>query len=288
MGWLPHPDVLLLVAALIGLYWAGARWIGGRATPHRRVTRAHAILYGSGVAMLYLGAGSPIHDISERYLFSVHMLQHLLFTLVAPPLLLLGTPGWMLEPLLRHPKLRAAAFALTRVFPAFLIFNAVILVTHLQPVVNLSLRSHGTHFLLHLALMATALLMWMPIFSPTPLLPRAGEFAQTIYLFVQSLVPATIASFLVFADNPIYTFYTEAPRRLWGLSVVTDQQIAAVIMKLGGGLLLWGIMTVLFIRWFSREDRETRAAEAARAARADVRWIDVEAELERMGLTKQS
>lgn len=285
MGWHAHPDVLVMVVVLVGLYWAGAR-AGGRSTPVKRVTRAQAILYSSGVAVLYLGAGSPIHDISERYLFSIHMLQHLLFTLVAPPLMLLGTPGWMVEPLLRHPRVRRVAFSLTRMFPAFFIFNAVILVTHLQPVVDLSLRSHWTHFVLHLVLVATALLMWMPIFSPTPQLPRAGDFAQTIYLFVQSLVPATIASFLVFAEKPVYSFYTEAPRRMWGLSVVTDQQIAAVIMKLGGGTLIWGIMAVLFFRWFSREERETQAANAARAAEADVRWVDVEAELERMGLTK--
>ncbi|HEV2121224.1 MAG TPA: cytochrome c oxidase assembly protein, partial [Chloroflexota bacterium] len=82
-----------MAVLLLGLYVAGARWAGSGTTPQERVTTGQAVLFVGGVATLYIGAGSPIHDISEKYLLSVHMTQHMLFTLVAPPLLLLGTPG---------------------------------------------------------------------------------------------------------------------------------------------------------------------------------------------------
>lgn len=283
MAWHAHPDAILMVVLLLGLYAAGARWAGGAATPPERVTTGQAALFVGGVAALYIGAGSPIHDISEKYLFTVHMLQHLLFTLVAPPLMLLGTPGWMLRPLIQNQRVRRAAYAITRPFPAFLIFNGVILVTHLPLVVDLSLRSHPFHFFVHVVLVATAALMWFPIVSPLPELPRIGPFAQLIYLFVQQLVPSVVASFLVFANNVVYEFYASAPARYWGISVVDDQRWAGVLMKLVGGTLLWAVMATIFFRWFNQEDKET----AARSRAAAVRWTDVEAELERMGLTKR-
>jgi putative membrane protein len=283
MEWHAHPDAILMALLLLGLYAVGARWAGAKTAPRQQVTTAQAVLYTSGVATLYLGAGSPIHDISEKYLLSMHMFQHMLFTLVAPLLLLLGTPGWMLRPLIQNRTVKRVAFEITRPFPALAIFNAVILITHLTPVVDLSLRVHMFHFFVHAILVATAVLMWFPVLSPLPELPRIGPFAQLIYLFVQQLVPGVVASFLVFADNVVYEFYASAPIRYWGISVVDDQRVAAVVMKLAGGTLLWGVMAVIFFRWFGQEDR----VDAARSRAAAMQWPDVEAELERMGLTKR-
>jgi putative membrane protein len=194
-------------------------------------------------------------------------------------LLLLGTPGWMLQPLLRNRAVFRAVFVLTRPLAAFLLFNGVILVTHLPAVVDLTLRHHPVHFVAHLCLVATALLMWMPVLSPVAELPRIGPFAQLVYLFVQSLLPAVIASFLAFSDRVVYQFYADAPLRYWGLDAHVDQQIAAVIMKLGGSAVLWGVMAYVFFRWFSQDQPDRRPER-------DVGWPEVEAELERMGLTK--
>jgi putative membrane protein len=282
MEWHAHPDAIAMVVILLGLYVAGARWASARTEPRPSVTTRQAILFTSGVGVLYLGAGSPIHDISERYLLSVHMVQHMLFMLVAPPLLLMGTPGWMLRPLIKNRHVRRAAYEITRPFQAFVVFNLVILITHLPLVTDLALRHHWFHFVTHAALTSTAILMWMPVLSPLAELPRIGPFAQVIYLFVQQLVPAVIASFLVFSHRVVYEFYAAAPVRYWGLSVLDDQRIAAAVMKLIGGTLLWAVMAVIFFRWFGEEDRRTVAQ-----TKAGMRWPEVEAELERMGLTKR-
>jgi putative membrane protein len=271
---------MLMAVLLMGGYVAAARLIGPTTTPPSRLTRGQAAVFTSGVLVLYVGAGSPLHDLSEKYLLSAHMVQHMLFTLVAPPLLLLGTPGWMLRPLIRNAHVRRLAFMVTRAFPAFLIFNLVILFTHLPPVVDLSLRNHGFHFFLHVVLVASAVLMWWPIFSPLPELPRLSPFPQLIYLFVQSLLPSVIASFLTLGSTVIYQFYAEAPVRYWGLSASNDQIIAGLIMKLAGGSVIWLVMAVIFFRWFAAEDKRA-------AGTAPVRWPEVEAELERMGLTKR-
>lgn len=283
MEWHLHPDAILMAALLLGLYAAGARWAGARSSEPRQLTTRQAACYVGGVLALYIGAGSPIHDISENYLLSVHMLQHLLFSLVAPPLLLLGTPDWMLRPLVRNPIVRRAGYEATRPFAALVIFNLIILFSHLPAIVDVTLRYHAVHFIAHLILVAGALIMWMPVLSPVPEWPRVGPFAQLVYLFVQQLVPAVIASFLVFADHAVYEFYAwSPPYRMWGISVVDDQRWAAVVMKLLGGTLLWAVMAVIFFRWFGQEDRETVAR-----SRQVVNWPEVEAELSRMGLTKR-
>src|SRR5215216_3180552 len=233
MDWELHPDAFLMAAALLGLYAGAARWAGARTSPPRRVTTRQAACFVAGVAALFLGAGTPIHDIAEHYLFSVHMFEHLLYSLVAPPLLLLGIPDWMLRPLIRNRVVRETGYLLTRPLAALLIFNAIILMTHLPGWVDLTLRVHWFHFVAHAMLVAGALVMWMPVLSPLPEWSRVGPFAQIVYLFVQQLVPAVIASFLVFADHPVYEFYAWAPdHRMLGLSAVDAQKWAAVVMKL--------------------------------------------------------
>ena len=96
--------------------------------------------------------------------------------------------------------------------------------------------------------------MWWPVLSPLPELPALSRPGQLIYLFFQSLAPTIPASFLTFGSTPLYRFYEGVPH-LWGLSTVDDQRLAGLIMKIAAGLLLWGIIAVVFFRWASEEER---------------------------------
>lgn len=280
MTWHLHLDILLMVLILAVAYWVGVEWAGGAA--RRRPTRGQVGCYFGGVAVLWIGAGSPLHDLGETYLYSAHMLQHILFSMVAAPLMLLGTPGWMLEPLLRGPRAQHVAQVITRPTFALGAYSVVLVATHLPDVVNTSLRIHQLHFVLHVALVASSLLLWWPVFGPPiKAAPRVNPLAQMLYLFVQSLIPTVIAAFITFANQPVYEFYTLAPERMWGISVVEDQRIAGLLMKLGGAAILYGMITVIFFQWFNHAGRsETPVAPAA------LRWDEVEAELRQMGLTK--
>jgi putative membrane protein len=95
------------------------------------------------------------------------------------------------------------------------------------------------------------------------------------YLFLQSLLPTVMASFVTFADRPVYPFYRNAPRLL-DLSPIADQQVAGGLMKLLGSLILWSFITVIFFRWYSQEEQESQ----------EPRWDDVEAELNELGLRR--
>jgi len=274
IGWHPHPDVWALVAVLAGGYWLALRHWGPRhvSPGEPAATRGQKAAFYLGVLTIWLVADWPVHELAEERLLSVHMVQHLLLSLVAPPLLLLGTPGWLLRTLLRPRWLAALVRGLARPFPALLLFNAFIAFSHWPLIVEAALRSELIHFGLHAALVSTALLMWMPVLSPMFEIPRLRYPGQMLYLFAQSIVPTVPASFLTFADGPIYPFYGIAAP-LIGVDPVVDQRIAGLIMKIVGGFILWGFIAVLFFRW-NKQDSLTGSDEPA--------WQDVERQVNRL------
>jgi putative membrane protein len=270
--WHAHPDVWLVVGALGGSYWWALRRLGPRYVPagEPAATRGQVLAFLSGVFALWLGADWPVHELSEGYLFSVHMTQHLIFTLVAPPLLLLGTPAWLMRHLIGQGRFFRVFRVLARPVPALVVFNGLLIVTHWPALVDLTLRSEGAHFVAHAAIFTSALLMWCPVVAPLPELRLVSPPGQMLYLFLNSVTPTVPASFLVFAEDPIYRFYDNVPR-LWGISAVEDQRIAGLLMKLGGGLILWAIITGMFFMWHAREERAEQEAR---------RWRELDHEIE--------
>jgi putative membrane protein len=249
-----HLDLIGVVAGLVIAYEYGLRRLTGRLAPRGEpaVTTRQRILFYAGVATIPLVSGWPVHDIGERSLFMFHMTEHLVLALVTPPLLLLGTPWWLLRALLRPviPLLRI----LTKPIVALLLFNAALGLAHAPAVVDAMLSNNLFHLAAHAILFGTAVLMWFPVLDPLPDLPRLEPFPKMGYLFLQSLVPTVPASFLTLGDHPLYKVYETMPR-LWGISAHSDQVIAGLIMKFGGGLILWIAIAWTFFSWYNEEQR---------------------------------
>ena len=254
-----HADVWALVAALAGGYLWALRGQRNRtaADPlaEPSATRRQKILFFAGVAALWMGADWPIHDVAERSMYSVHMIQHMIFTFAAAPLLLLGTPAWLFRRLVRPRLLMSIVRTVSRPFVALIVFNVALVFTHWPLIVTASVQSEWIHFGLHVLIFASALAMWMPVASPVIELPRLSYPGQMVYLFLQSLVPTVPASFLTFGTRPLYAVYVSMPK-LWGISPLTDQTTAGLIMKIVGGFILWGVITALFFRWYKIEHSE--------------------------------
>jgi putative membrane protein len=278
LTWTAHPEVWLLIIVLVAGYFGAIRYLAQGRVPadEEPATQTQKLFYLSGVVMLWIGADWPLHELSEDFLFSGHMVQHTLFSLVAPPLLLLGMPAWMLRTLLSSLKLERVARVLTKPLIALLLFNFVIVVTHVPTVVDAAVRSEAVHFLVHTVLFLSSVLMWWPVIDPLPETKRLSEPAKMLYLFLQSIVPTVPASFLTFSEGVLYESYAGFPR-LWGIDVITDQRIAGLLMKIGGGLLLWLAIAILFFRWNANEERE-KAEE--------VSWDDFERELQAWDMRK--
>jgi putative membrane protein len=268
-AWHAHPDVWLLLGGIWVAYLLAVR--NHPTTPREAADRRRrTALFSIGMAVLLVGADWPIHDLAEGYLYSVHMVQHLLFTLVAPPLLIAGIPAWMWRMLLRPRPVFVAFRFLTRPVVALIVFNGLLLFTHWPELVRLSVSSELAHFSLHAILFGAAMVVWWPVMSPLVELPSLSPPGQMMYLFVQSLAPTIPASFLTFGHTPLYPVYGTFPR-IWGISALNDQLIAGLTMKIVGGLILWGFITTIFFRWHARESRDGWDALALREVEHELR-----------------
>jgi putative membrane protein len=261
-AWHPHFDVWVVVFLLAYGYWYADRRLRPLVAPDSPgATTGQKWQWYGAIFALWMVSGWPIHDIGETSLFTVHMVEHMVIALVIPPLMLRGLPRWLADVTLGHPKVARLLRPLARPVAAFALFNATFIVIHWPDLVAVMLRGGLPHMLVHAWLFGVSLLMWTPVFSPTPALPRLHPSGQMFYLFLQSLLPTIPASFLTFSSVALYPVYGDAALA-YGLSAVADQTIAGVIMKLGGGLLLWGTIAVIWFRW-TRQEREWERLEAS-------------------------
>lgn len=251
-----HWDILAQLLLVQGAYLAAVGPLRHRFVwPHLvPFPRGRAVLFSLGMLVIFLAEGTPLHELSEQFLFSAHMSQHLLLTTLAVPLLLLGTPAWLARPLLDHPLIARLLRFGTRPVIAIVLFNGTLAVWHLPQLYDWALWNHNAHVLEHVMFIGTAILLWWPVFSPLPELPRLSYPLQILYLFVQSLVPAVIAAVITFGDRVMYPTYNAA-ERITSLSPLADQQLAGLIMKTVGTLALWLVATILFFIWAHREER---------------------------------
>jgi putative membrane protein len=265
-----HPDVVVLLGGLWAAYLLAVRRRHEGDPSHEGVDRRRRLLFSLGMLTLLVGASWPIHDLAETRLYSVHMLQHMLFTLVAPPMLIAGIPAWMWRAFLRVRPLGVVFRFLVRPLVALVLFNAVLLFTHWPAVVDASVRSELLHFTLHVLIVGSGVVMWWPVMSPLPEAPPLAAPGQMLYLFFQSLAPTIPASFLTFGRSPLYPIYATFPR-IWGVTALNDQLIAGLLMKLGGGAILWGFIIAIWFRWYARDGREGFDAVRLAGVERDVR-----------------
>jgi putative membrane protein len=252
-----HPDVWLLVAFLVGSYVYMVRVVGPHAVAvgQQVVTRGNIAAFVGAMALLWAASDWPIHDLGENYLYSVHMLQHMMLSYFLPPLALLATPEWLLRTIVGHGRAYGALRRLCHPVVAGVLFNLSVMITHVPGVVTASVENGAVHYLLHVMVVTTSLVMWMPVVGPFREF-HLSTMGKMIYLFLQSVVPTVPAAWLTFAEGAVYQPYGHQPVRVWGLSVTDDQQLAGAIMKTGGSIFLWSIIVVL---WFTRFAASHRA-----------------------------
>jgi putative membrane protein len=281
-----HPEVWVLIAALIGLAVYAVRVVGPRAVRDGSpiVTRRQKRAFVLGLVVLWLAADWPVHDVGEEYLYAVHMVQHLLLTFAVPPLFLLATPTWLARLLVGNGWFGGRVLrVLVKPVVAGVLFNAAIVLTHWPVLVDLAVESGAVHYLVHLMLVGVSLLMWSPVCGPLPEY-RLSPPAQMVYLFLMSVIPTVPAAWLTFAEGVVYPAY-DRPDRLFGISPTDDQQVAGLTMKLLGGGFLWGIIIYLFFKWASDEEKKDRASRRVvtrpppEPAEPELTWDEVEQEL---------
>lgn len=242
--------------SVLGAYlWA---WRGrpdpGVDAERRRRQRRKLLSFLAGLAVFHASVDWPIGTLGAGYLASVGMFRFVLITLVAAPLMLRGIPVWMARRILPPGRARGVAQVLARGLPALLVFNAILLTTHAPAFTDPLLASPVGAMVMDLAWLAGGFVLWLPVYSPLPEVPRLAPPFAMAYLFAQSVLPTIPASFLTFADFPLYATYELAPR-VGTIDPTLDQRNAGLIMKVLAGFLLWGRIAVLWFRWVASEER---------------------------------
>src|SRR5690606_5915496 len=256
VGWLLFGGAYYLAAGPLRRYFPGSR----------PVPPAKLAAFSAGMLIMLVSLQGPLHELSDYYLFSAHMVQHLGVMLVMPPFLLHGTPDWMLRPLVRWRPILRVARVLSLPLVAFALNNVIFGAWHFPGPYDLMMRNHDVHVAMHLMIMATGAIMWWPVMSPLPELPRIAPPLQMVYLFVLGIPMMIVAALITFSETPLYTWYAAAPR-IFPLDVLDDQRLGGVIMWVPGALVLWLGITMVYFRWTGRE-KAVDADEGAQRLRA--------------------
>jgi cytochrome c oxidase assembly factor CtaG len=252
-AWSADPLVLAAALAAVACFLHGWRRLRRRRPALAPVSRIPLFL--AGIAIVVLGLLSPLDAIAEEYLQSAHMLQHVLVAdlgvalallAVRGPLAMFFLPRDLLAPLARAHPLRAALSFLLRPAVAVPLWVGVLVLWHLPPLYEAALEQSVLHRLEHLSFVLVGALVWTLLIDPA----RHGRLGLTGRIGVAALlfwIGQALAYVFVFGFDPFYDVYVAQPERLFGLSPLTDQKLAGVVM-LVEQLITLGTALVLLLR----------------------------------------
>jgi cytochrome c oxidase assembly factor CtaG len=255
------PDILVLAASALALTFFVLGWWRLRRRRKELAPWSRLALFAAGVGAILVGIVSPLDAIAEEYLQSAHMLQHVLIADVGVALIVVALrgplsvfflPPRLLAPLARRGSLRALLAFLLRPVVAIPLWLVVLVAWHLPPLYEAALRHPLPHRVQHLSFVVVGLLVWTLIIDPTrhgrlTIGERAGLVALLFW------IGQLMSYVMVFSTAPFYDIYADAPRRLLGLSPLTDQKLAGVVMMIEQ-LVVFGLAFALLLRQARRTE----------------------------------
>lgn len=243
-----YPGVWAAVLA-IAVPYAFAQRQRGKYPERRR----HMIFFFAGVVAFWVATDWPLGLLGASYLAFAHMVQFVLYSMVAAPLLMLGTPEWLARQRLGRLRLYRLSCRLSRPVTAGLVFNAVLVSTHSPWAVDTLRPTQFGSFVMDGMWLLAGIIVWLPVLSPLPEQRMTSYPGRMSYMFLAlGVIPAVPAGFLTFANLPLYSTYELAPR-VHGIAAGVDQRLAGLVMKLGGIPVVWGTIVVLMTRWAKSE-----------------------------------
>jgi len=258
--WNWQPSLIVGTVVIIALYIAmiGPLRVKYQLGPEVPLKQAAAFLIG--VDLIFVALFSPLDAVGDTYLFTAHMIQHMILAIFAPPLLLLGIPAWIFQLLLRNRFVFVVGKGLTQPLVSAFLFNANLWFWHAPLFYNATLANPSLHIFSHLLYIATGLLFWWPILSPLsegwPPLSLGGKIA---YIFFSDMPMVLLGAGLTFTPS-LYYRYQNAPH-LFGLSADADQQLGGLIMWIIGSIFLIVLVSIFFLSWMLQQEEKDRTRE---------------------------
>jgi putative membrane protein len=255
--WTWEPSVVIGLLLLTAVYAYAVGPLRRRLDLGPPAARGQISAFVLAQLVLILALLSPLDELGDTYLFSAHMVQHLLLAAVWPPLFLMALPTWLVRPVFRHAVIAPVALFLTYPVVAIAAFNLDVYLWHVPVLYDATLANTGVHILEHLTFMAFGALNWWPVLSPLPE-QRLAYPLQVLYLFADGMFMMVIGIVFTFAPVVFYPPYASAPR-LWGISALADQQLGGLIMWYPGNVPYGVLLVIAFYRWFEGDEPAEQA-----------------------------
>jgi putative membrane protein len=261
--WRPYLGVWLFVVALIAVYGILLSRGRARAPEGSRVSAWQVTSYLTGVLILWIASDWPVGTLGSGYLLSVHTIQYAMYCLLAPPLLWLGIPRWLiLTSEDSAPRVWWFLRFMANPLVGLLLFNAILLGSHTPAIIDGVRPSQLGSFAVDMAWLVGGLSLWWPVMAPVPEVGRLSYPLKAGYLFLSTVLPTVPSAFLVFAEFPLYALYELAPR-VNDIPAMQDQLVAGIIMKVAGDIVMWTAMLIIFLKWAKAERKLERAERLA-------------------------
>jgi len=272
LDWLPDPAVLAPLALLFGVWvwrFRAARMEAGA----RGAGPLQAVAFAGALGALLAALASPLDGLGADYLFSAHMLQHVLLGDLAPLLLLLALSRVMLRPATRRlVALERALGPFAHPLTALLLWLAVMYAWHVPPLYDAALEHPFVHLLEHASFFAAGVALWWPLIQPVPMRRPLSGMWPVAYIGTAKAGLAALGLYLTWAGTAIYDYYDGVPR-IWGLSQVEDQNVGGAIMMVEQSLTLVVVLVALFVRMLVRSEAEERRRERLEDAQAEAEGL---------------
>ena len=255
IDWTHWHNEPFLIGGLIFLGWLYTILAGPwreRLAPGTPYPRGPALKFYAALLCFYLGVGSPLDQIAERFLFSAHMLQHQILIYPAAILFLSGLPDWMIRPLTSQARLQGSLRILTHPLVCGGIYTAVYSGWHLPLLYDWALQNRAVHIAEHFMMFSAALFYWWPLLSPSKEFPPASYAWQMLYLVAVVIAMTPVFAYIMFSSDVLYPTYEYAPR-ITSLTAAADQLLAGAMMKLIGMSVAMIAFGVSFYRWYQAD-----------------------------------
>lgn len=254
LRWIFDPVLIGGLFTLALLYFLVTGPLRSRYAPGEPYPTRQAILFYFAIVLFYLTEASPLHDFAEMYSFSGHMIQHMSLSYLVSPLMLRGTPAWVLRPLVMNRRVLPIMKVMTKPAVALLSFTMLYSLWHLPPIYEGALGNFVLHHIEHLIFFAFAILFWWPIFSPLKELPRLSPWGRIAYLFMAMIAQLPVFTIITFIKTPLYPTYINSPYVFMG-DALQDQVLAGALMK-AGALISFGIpIATSFFTWYKESQK---------------------------------
>ncbi|WP_318504929.1 cytochrome c oxidase assembly factor CtaG [Bacillus sp. T3] len=247
------------------------------------LTRKEATLFTTGIALLYLIKGSPL-DLMGHLMFYAHMIQMAMLYLVIAPILIVGIPKWIWRNVLNQKLVKPVFQFFTRPLIALVLFNGMFSFYHVPLIFDVIKTDMWLHASYTSLLFVISIFMWWPLVNDLEEYQTLSGIKKIGYIFADGILITPACALIIFADSPMYATFSDptawmqalelcvpqttlaslnlsGPEMFNSLSLIDDQQLGGVLMKIIQEIVYGVVLAQVFFKWYRKDAAEGKKQE---------------------------